>query len=87
MTEVMLSALRSVESPGPMTRGVTAAIVASQRITTRGHIVGATLVAVVPHVAVLAFHYPLVGCAIATLLPTPTVRRAIHRLAGVCLRD
>lgn len=86
MTQVMLSALRSVDSPGAVTRALTTTVSALDRVTLRGHMVGATLLAVVPHLAVYAFTHPLVGCAIATLLPTPTVRRAIHRLAGVCLR-
>jgi hypothetical protein len=86
MTQVALSALRSIENPTPLVRAARDGLAFADRITVTGHVVGGVVIALLPLAAKYAYAHPLVGLVASALLLTGTVRRALHRLAGVCLR-
>lgn len=87
MTQVALSALRSIENPSVIVRAARDGLAFADRITFTGHIVGGVVIAAVPLAAQYAYAHPLVGLVASGLLLTGTVKRGLHRLAGVCLRS
>lgn len=85
MTQIAMSALRSVENAKVVVGPVRAYVAFASRITTTGHVVGGCILGFGVVAAEYAYAHPMIGLVASSLLLTGTVRRGLHRLAGVCL--